>query len=246
VLDAIARAAGETQQGGALRYSGETMSTALLVNVATGIAGAMVVNGKVLLSHEQFGDVYGQFGRFLFLNRKTNQWRWRTTPDGSIPGSSADELRWTQHCAGPALARRIAEWCFLKRIQMKEDSIEVEALRYFASAKLPRIPKYETALLHWTTEEIYQNPKGPMEEIARQFAHELGTALSVLMQIFQPARITKIVLAGGVGENFGRRDAAGRDEMIENIVANMNHDAPVICRANLGVDAELLGLSQLH
>jgi hypothetical protein len=245
VLDAVARAAGETQAGGALHDPpGHPTSNALLVNVATGIAGALVENGSVVLSHRELGDPYGQFGRFLLFNTNTREWRWRSTRDGSVPACFPGEVRWTRHCAGPAIARRIARACQELGVRTEENQSVAEALRYYAGESESRIPHFETTLLTWATEESRRAPKGPLGALLGQLAEEFGSALSVLTkEVFAGEQIRKVVLAGGVGENFGRGEEPGEDRLIEDIRRTLGPEGPMVCRARLGVDAELLGFS---
>lgn len=248
VLDAVARAAGETQTGGALYCPPDhRTSNALLINVATGVAGAIVENGRVLLSHREFGEPYGQFGRFLLFDTNTKEWKWRPTRDGSVPTCFPQEVRLTRHCAGPALARRIARACQEFGIRGEENQSVAEALRYCAGESESRIPRYETTLLTWATAESYRAPESQLGEFIGRLAEEFGNALRVLTrEVFAEERIKKIVLAGGVGENFGGGENPNQDKLIENIRRALGPEVPVVCRAKLGVDAELLGFSSLR
>ena len=243
VLDAVARAAGEARPGGALYPS---TANGMLVNVATGIASGLVRQGRALLAYPGIGENYGQSGRFLSFNTALGEWHWRPTADGTVPPHSPQEVRWTRHCAGPALARRMAYWCDAHRLDAsKQNRAVTEALRHYKHEGAPRDTTHEMTLLHWATTEAGRHPEGPLGRFVEQVATEIGTALRTLLQVFASENIGTIVLAGGVGENFGRSEdlAHGTDDFLTNVQQAVGKNGPRVCRAKLGVDAEFLGLA---
>ncbi|HEY1254181.1 MAG TPA: hypothetical protein VGF01_05330 [Terracidiphilus sp.] len=245
MLDAVARAAGETTPGGALDFSPATgFASGMLVNIATGIAGGIVCQGRPLFSHPEFGKNYGQFGRFLFLETGTGSWVWRPAQDGFVPLHPAGEIRWTRQSAGPALASRIARWCFERRIGTQNVDEEVrEALRHYRTEPSSRHADYEITLLRWASTEAAQHPTGPMAEFVELVASEIGGALRVLLHVFQSDRIGRIVLAGGVGENFGCVYGRSDDPFLDRVEKDLGQSCCRVVRARLGVDAEFLGLA---
>jgi predicted NBD/HSP70 family sugar kinase len=247
MLDALARAAGETTPGGALDFSPATGgASGMLVNIATGIAGGIVRNGQPLISHPGFGNNYGQFGRFLFLDTGSGAWLWRPAQDGSVPRHSSTEIRWTRYCAGPALAHRVASWCFERGVRAHGvDEAITEALQYYRAEPPSRHVGYEMALLHWTSAEAAEYPDGQLAKFVKLVAAEIGAALRVLLQVFASERIWRIVLAGGVGENFGRADGRNEDPFLDLVKQTAGEGCCDIARARLGVDAEFLGLARI-
>ncbi len=240
MLDAVARAAGEAGPSGALH----TTANGLLVNLATGIAGGRVRQGRAWLAYPGIGENYGQFGRFLFFNTVTQEWDWRPTSDGSVPSHSPREVRWTHLCAGPALARRIVRWCHETGVDARNQTPAVEeALRHYESQSAPRDGTHEMTLLRWATAESVQCPQGSMAHFVRQVAREIGAALRVLLRVFASEGIDTIALAGGVGEHFGRSDNPGNDMFLNDVQLTMEQNRTRVCRARLGVDAEFLGLA---
>jgi predicted NBD/HSP70 family sugar kinase len=240
-LDAVGRAAGEARPGGAL--SGPLLPRGeggLLVNIATGIAGAVVSDGQALLAFPGIGRNYGQFGRFLFWNVTTRTWAWRPTADGSIRSEASDEVRWTRHGAGPALARRLAAWSRQAGVAVPADQGVAAALRHYEFESAPRDATHEIALLRWATANAYDQPDGALARFVDAVAFEIGTALNTLCGVFAAASITRVVLAGGIGENFG----AHRDEMEDRLLAGVHRTLErhvVVERSRMGVDAELVG-----
>jgi hypothetical protein len=242
MLDAVARAAGESTPGGALHLlADDDQGAGILVNIATGIAGGVVHQGKPLLAYREFGPNYGQFGRFLFLNAATGTWTWRATLDGSVPPHPAGEIRWTHRCAGPALSLRTARWCHEHRLDTAAAGEAVaQALRYYDSEGAPRDAGHEMALLRWASTEA--GGGGALVGFLDVVAAEIGGALDLLLHVFQAARLRRIVLAGGVGENFGRGTDPAFDPLLARVQGALGNRCEVR-RASLGVDAEFLGLA---
>src|SRR5206468_28202 len=155
----------------------------ILINLATGIAGAVIFRGRVLLSHPSLGAAYGQFGRFLIFDLQTRKWDWRPTTDGSVPVHSSREVRWTRYSAGPALARRIADWCVEHRIEFEEPSVRA-SLDYFRRGSSERHIVHEATVLRLSNTPAYYSPDGPLAPLARHLVRELASALRRLLEVF--------------------------------------------------------------
>lgn len=241
VLDAFARLAGESGSHGALAPPN---TSGMLVNIATGIAGGLLNEGQVQLTHPLYGENYGQFGRFLFFNRQTKNWRWAPTLDGRVPTHEETETRWTDLCAGPAIARRIAMLFYPLGVDTSGYTGTVAAaLRHYENDNAPRNTMHEMVLLRWASAEAKRNPKGLQSTIVEDVAWEIGAALATLRCVFAAQPMTRIVLAGGVGEHLGLSNQACQDEFLRCVQNAFGFETPIICRAQLGVDAEFLGLA---
>jgi hypothetical protein len=82
-----------------------------------------------------------------------------------------------------------------------------------------------------------------MAEFVELVASEIGGALRVLLHVFESDRIGRIVLAGGVGENFGCVYGRSDDPFLDRVEKDLGQSCCRVVRARLGVDAEFLGLA---
>jgi hypothetical protein len=98
-------------------------------------------------------------------------------------------------------------------------------------------------LLRWTSAEAARHPEGPVAKFVALAASEIGGALRVLLHVFASDHIGRIVLAGGVGENFGRVDGQSDDPFLERVGQAVGPGGCPVVRARFGVDAEFLGLA---
>jgi hypothetical protein len=80
-------------------------------------------------------------------------------------------------------------------------------------------------------------------EFVELVASEIGGALRVLLREFALDHIGRIVLAGGVGENFGRVHGQSDDLFLDCVEKALGQGCCRLARARLGVDAEFLGLA---
>jgi hypothetical protein len=142
------------------------------------------------------------------------------------------------------LARRAAYWYFERGIgtQRVDEGVE-EALRYYRTDPTFRHAGYEMTLLRWTSTEAARHPQGPMAEFVELVSLEIGGALRELLHVFASDRIGWIVLAGGVGENFGRVQGRSDDPFLDRVEKALGQGYCRLARARLGVDAEFLGLA---
>ncbi len=243
-LDAIARATGESLPGGSLfRAPGGPTKAGILVNLATGIAGG-IVHGSPLLSAPGIGENYGQFGRFLFFHRGSETWDWRPSADGTVASHGPDEIRWTHLSAGPALASRFGRWAAENGVRAAGAPAEVrEAFAHFAAPNALRHTVLERMLLVWITAEANRAPTGPVAEFVCRAGAEIGGALRLLLGVFSAYPIDRVILAGGVGENFGRADSADCGVFLDSVRETLARGDCLVARARLGVEAELLGFT---
>jgi len=235
-LDALARSAGETWNGGGLRGA----DRGLLINIATGIAGGLVLDGQVVLAHSELGEYYGQFGRYLILDTSTERWSWRPTTDGSVPSLGKTEVRWTRLSAGPALAPRVARW--LQEHGHALPPTPKPGLELFGDARNART---ERALLELITKAALSKPSGPAGVFADAVASEWAGAICCLLEGLRLDGAVRIVLAGGVGENLFLPLFGERDLWLNCLSAKIGRKDVQLSRSTLGVNAEITGLAVL-
>ena len=194
-LDAAARALGELSAQGGAWNKGDLCSGTLL-NVATGVAGAFVQGGNLVGCVDKLGETYGQWGRFLLWNTVSRTWSCRPTLDGSLPKlDSKVEVRLTEICGGPALARRfVHEWTTQSPQPADRDLVRmVEEL----SKRTTRDVKAERLLLMKITESAAEgNPT------TQRFIQEAGQAIGSAMKCLwdslgTPLFSSSVVLTGG-------------------------------------------------
>lgn len=237
-LDANARAMGETRlASGGFREGSRTVD-GLLLNVATGIAGAVVRNGEVRPSWPGLGENYGQWGRFAYFDGSRGVWGWRPTADGTVPQYGPSERRFTELCGGPALAGRLAA-CDLSGREIG-DGLRSLAGSYPGSSL--RDVDAERAVLSDLTSAAQTEQKWACEFI-QSAGGEIGAAIRLVRSQFGFGDATfRLVLAGGVGEFFGRpRDDGSTDHFVEAIRKAAGEPVADVRRSRLGLVAELAG-----
>jgi hypothetical protein len=242
-LDVNVRSRGEVlHPQGALRHteSGQYPS-GLVINIATGIAGAAVRDGRPLPSAFDLGETYGQWGRFLFYDRQNGEWIWRPTEDGSILPHDGSLIRFTELCGGPALSRRFAEL-----VRGAPAGLVPSCLRQLATPVLPdpsqRNITAEKEFLRAITKAAHEGVPLVSDFIVR-VGKEIGGALNQLINSIGEGDWDKIVLAGSVGENFGASQAGSPDMLIESIASVLPFAGLQIVRSQVGLDAEYIGFA---
>ncbi len=246
-LDVNARAQGEVRvpRGAFYVAEGSPKLSGLALNIATGIAGAIVREGNVLSTFGALGETYGQWGRYLFKNRNTGAWVWKPTQDGSIPEHDVNEIRFTELCGGPALARRFTDRCRASvraGQQLPPDFASI--LNDFPIDSAQRDLQAEKALLIRVTQAAYDN-----DGVARSFVEEVGTeiagALRCLLNALGEATFgKKLVLTGGIGEFLGTPPQAGQPDILLTAIQSVFQKPDVrIVRSALGLDAEFIGFA---
>jgi hypothetical protein len=232
--------------GGAF-YTTEERSrpSGIVLNIATGIAGAIVSEGNVLSTFGPLGETYGQWGRYLFKNRNTGRWVWKPTEDGSIAEHDANDIRFTELCGGPALARRFADQCCaLVRAGQQLPPDFASTPNEFPTNRVQRDLQAEKALLIRMTQAAYDN-----DDVARSFVEEvgmeIGDALRCLHDAIGEATFgSKLVLTGGIGEFFGTPPQAGQPDILLTAIQSVLQEPDVrIVRSALGLDAEFIGFA---
>jgi len=227
-LDVNARAIGEVRlaYGALFTEDGERPRSGLVLNVATGIAGACVRSGQVLATWGDWGETYGQWGRYAFRDSASGLWRWCPTPDGSIPAHTASEVRLTQYCGGPALARCYNNLCATQWPQERDIKLERECL----------IRISRTA---------YEGDRAAAEFVTSA-GRDVGAAVRCIIHGLGAGEIAdELVLTGGVGEFFGRpeRSDSGPDLYLCAIATELTGYVMHVHRSQAGLDAELAGLA---
>lgn len=241
-LDVVARAFGESAVPAGAYYS-QPCTPGIELNIATGIAAAIIGPAGPMISHPEFGETYGQWGRYLFFSPSQSRWHWLPTKDGSIPVHDASLVRFTARCAGPALARRfVTAW---RDGLIRDDSMSPESREL-----LERLPvdtrirdlEGEKRVLGLITQQI-RDDVSFAKEFGLKAAHEIGSALRcVLRGLDLELEVGKIVLAGGVGENFARPHPGCSDSFIHAVQRELAGNIEV-CRSRVGLEAEFLGFA---
>jgi len=222
-LDAHARALGELSLPCGAFAREHSASNGVVVNIATGVAGAIVVAGRLMRSWTPLGSTYGQWGRFVFRNLSSGEWIWRPTADGSIPSIRPGEVRLTELCGGPALRARFSD------------------LNGYPRRPRERNLVHERLCLRRITQEAYRQNTQSLAFI-RSVGSELGGAIECVLNAFRlPLQSTNVVLTGGIGEFFGAppKETSGEDILLAAI-----KDIGLPCRvvrSRAGLDAEFAG-----
>lgn len=231
--------------GGFHRSDAHQPENGLVLNIATGIAGAVIETAQVLDECMGLGENYGQWGRFLFMNKANGDWTWRPTSDGSVGlHDPRREVRFTELCGGPAVFKRYRE-------KAQEDRSLLEELEAFVGSEKPdtifsagphRNVELERTTLQAITKASLQN-MGPARSFALEIAHQVGGALACLQDVLGQQRVgTKIVITGGVGEKFAApQDPETDDFFIGEIARRVGNGNVSIMRSVVGLDAELVG-----
>ena len=248
-LDVNARAQGEVRSPlGAFHPSrGDPQPSGVVLNIATGIAGAIVRNGSVFPELGPWGETYGQWGRYLLLKRTVGHWFWRPTNDGSVPEHGPDEVRFTQRCGGPALARRFSDRTSdMMRAGWKLSTRLARTPNMLPGEHTQRDLMAERALLVQITDSAYHD----RDEIAQGFLEEVGADIGGAVRCLAEALGegvlgTKLLLTGGIGEFFGAlpRSSDHRDILIDAVRRTLRIRGMEIARSALGLEAEFLGFA---
>lgn len=240
-LDASARAAGEITSPGGRLNSSDRSGCSLLINIATGIAGSVVRDGKVVLEYPEFGETYGQWGRYLFYDLAHVRWRWRPTVDGSVPPFSADhEVRLTDRCGGPAIARMWARVLAdnVSRRPCQPDAPTPEEAKDYLGA---RNTELERRILSCLSTCARREATDAVNEVCR-IGSELGSATSCLCEHLGLHEVRTVVFAGGVGENLAAPQEQNEpDRLLESFSSSFNCPDTTLTRSRLGLRAELRG-----
>lgn len=212
----------------------------LVLNIGTGIAGAVVRRGKVLRHAYGLGETYGQFGRYLFRDLQTDSWSWRPTRDGSIPPHGNGVIRFTEWCGGPALARRFARLAADKRLPRIAATARDQILANLSFRQL----QAEETLLRTVSLAATENASSLAGEFIWSVGTEIGRAVRCMTSSVCEPGFQRLVLTGGVGEKFGAAGHAARDLLLEGIQKELLPGSTVV-RSNLGLDAEYIGWAPL-
>jgi hypothetical protein len=239
-LDVAARARGELLIPEGAWASGDSKS-GFLVNIATGVAGALVRNRELVTRLPDLGETYGQWGRFLVCNRTSGVWQWRPTADGSVPYvDRKTEARLTEICGGPALAHEFSSLYAEASGLFDPDLCQLSSDLRKAFA---RPVETELRLLRSITEHSRTG-----NEAAARFVQRAGISIGAAIRCLRLSlRLdvldSCVVLTGGVGENFGRpSDGVPDPDLLLVAASSAFGDASTRwTRSRLGLSAELLG-----
>ncbi len=211
VFDAQADAGGELYhpQGRLVGFD----RNAVVINLATGVAGGLIRDGRVLVGDELasidgFDAGAGQLGRHLWFHESSAGWSYHYRPCGATPNDVPGQ-RMTDRLSGPALAARL-----LKRIVAYggEEALAPILDRYgrldpdAALASMRSDPETTRTLLSWADIVVgdAQHPATKLvDDYSAEIAEDLAGALNAWMQ--EPAWrpfSERIVLTGGVGIRF--------------------------------------------
>jgi len=241
-LDVNARAWGEilSPSGAFYAHEGSPKLSGLVLNIATGIAGAIVIDGYVLKTFGSLGETYGQWGRYIFYEESSKNWTWEATEDGSIPIHKG--IRFTLLCGGPALAKRFY-------IKYSHSSINLpanlaSALEAFPGVEAERNLEAEKTLLMEITKNAYSGDR-ITKDFVKTVGCEIGSAIKCLIDTFDGKIPTKkLLLTGGIGEFFGKPEISNvPDIFVDAIKAAISIPDMHITRSTLGLDAEFIGFS---
>lgn len=128
-LDAMADAGGEIYHPKGRLRSEMPTSSAMVLNLATGIAAGFILDGRVLTQDFEFRNFVnkrydagsGQLGRHLLYNIETQTWTYKFCSFGQTPELSFTDIRMTDYLSGPAIATRFL-YFFLKEELLNQDT----------------------------------------------------------------------------------------------------------------------------
>jgi hypothetical protein len=247
-LDVSVRASGEIYlPEGAFHVSAQSSQPGgIALNLATGIAGAVVQQGRVKTRWGHLGETYGQWGRYLFMNRSTLQWHWTPTQDGSIPPyDSLAEVRFTDWCGGPALTRRFRSRYYPPQAPaIYSTFLDVQYGRTDPIAEKTLLIRI-TQSAYFKDHPDYDKERSIAREFIRTVGNDVGRALNCICNALGRDQLGDyIVLTGSIGERFGLppEDVKEEDLYLSAIKATFSSAAISIQRSSVGIDAELVGL----
>ncbi len=246
-LDVNVRAYGEIflPEGGFCNNTNEGYNNGIVLNIATGIAGAIVKNRSVLKELKGLGENYGQWGRFLFMNKSNGRWRWRPETEGGIgPHDEATEVRLTDLLGGPAIYRN-----FVIRLKNSKEflscfecMISSDILERLLTNDTERDIELERKCLGLIT-EAYLSGVDHMCAFVTELAMQTGGALACLREVLGEEMFgKKIVFTGGIGELFATPQFPDRPDLfMEEVSGVLNDKELCLMRSKVGLDAELIG-----
>lgn len=228
IFDAQCDAGGEVYHAqGRLRFD----STAVVVNLATGIAAGLVKNGRVLIDNNDFrnnlGQDYdngaGQIGRHLWYSEEKKQWNYHYRSGGRIPNRSTagnSSIRMTNRLSGPALAARILrefnkhglpleviKFCDHVELQFCENVAQQEDLEDSVIMMRRAEGALSGRILSWADGAYGKNEPKEYSQIIQMFAHEIAKELAEALNLWlsQPKWQdfkNHIILTGKAGSHF--------------------------------------------
>ena len=202
-----------------------------VVNVATGIAAGFILEGKVLVTDEDFSRISaqydsgaGQIGRHLWLHAKTGEWQYHYAPNGRVP-SVSEATRMTELLSGPALAARLL--CLLGHnnclamLDWTDTQVTVEDIhRIWCELRVENDPTKRsqrvrreakplaTAVLAWA-DQVYAHGlgAGSLPGLIRAFARDIAGEFANAIRAWAAAPgwrplLQSVVLTGGAGINL--------------------------------------------
>jgi hypothetical protein len=244
--DAAARARGEVLAPTDC-WVRDSQFAGLVVNIATGVGGALIRsvggalirNGMPARALPELGETCGQWGRFLVYNRASRNWSWRPTRDGSLPElDRATEVRLTELCGGPALAKE-----FGRRLSGSSARSDPELYRIACevAASETRNVELELRLLRAITESSKAGG-GTAARFVEQAGASIGAARQRLRNsLGLDGNSCRVLLTGGVGENFGRPRDSSMPDLFLAAGGRAFGGAAQWERSAQGLPAELLG-----
>jgi predicted NBD/HSP70 family sugar kinase len=225
MLDAVADLLGELRlpEGG---LHGRT--DGMVLNLATGVAAGLLADKHIVTADPSRGIAagLGQLGRHL-IRGADGSWDHRPTGNGAVAAHdrAAGELRMTDYLGGPALARRARH--------------ELGDRLAGGSEAAARNSHDERRLLQSLSERARAADPAAAGFVQRT-AQEIGAALRVFLSDY-PRFGGRIVLVGGVGENFGLPGDGAPDLFVQQIdQARAAAADQITVRSRLGVAREFL------
>ncbi len=231
IFDAQCDAGGELYhpQGRLASQPQSSAPTAMVLNVATGIAAGFIKDGRVLITDEDFRSQVdpqydggaGQLGRHLWYYPSEGIWKYHFQPHGQMPPVANSATRMTERLSGPALAARLliqlthdrslsAENWTVPEIPFPEieELCQTLALCDLASAAqtIRRNSRpVAAAVLEWADEVYFKgaSPASSVESFANQVATEFADAIDAWMSALGWGKFGhRIILTGGAGMRF--------------------------------------------
>ncbi len=209
VFDAQCDAGGELYQPlGRLRGH---METAMVLNLATGVAAGFISRGRVLTSaedfsqevHPSFDSGMGQLGRHLWWNDHSKQWEYHPAQRGETPTLADSMSRMTDRLGGPALAARLLRQAArMGAVQEMSAALDIcPSLQELASdvarrsvagaaAVMRRQPSMLTrTLMQWVDEAYVGRGTTAAVECAERFVEKIVSDLAGAISAWQLAEV---------------------------------------------------------
>lgn len=226
----------------------------MVLNLATGIAAALVKNGKLIDEMEyqplQEGGTavsikngFGQLGRHL-IRLDNGTWDYRPTPHGEVAKHNTQngETRMTDWLGGPALARRFMLQVSLHPQYFGPKAFNKSIAEIEARLNAGRDADLERHVLEQIT--ILAKQQNPIAiNFIRNAGQDAGEAIRTFLEAYpNEAFHKKIVVIGGIGENLGLNvlpNEKGEDIFVHALRKFSKQDN--LIRSPLGFQAEILG-----